>query len=142
LLQHGLITAEVAAALVMLISVNLMVKSFVRLSTVDVGFSKSRLITLSARLPKTSYPTSKELESFRREIYGSISAVSGVTAVAECSDLPLVAGFQNYFLIRGEPQIAPPEREMVLQSSVSANYFRTMGIALKSGREFSEFDSY
>jgi putative ABC transport system permease protein len=141
LLQHGLITAEVAAALVMLISVNLMVKSFVRLSTVDVGFNTSRLITLSVRLPKTNYPTFRELERFRREIYSSISAVSGVTAVAECSDLPLVAGFQNYFLIRGEPQVAPAEREMVLQSSVSANYFRTMGIALKRGREFSEFDT-
>jgi putative ABC transport system permease protein len=141
ILQQVLIGVEVATALMLLVAVNLMTESFLRLAAVDLGFNTDRLLTVRVRLQKANYPSTRELEAFQRQIYESISASPGVRAVATSSYLPLVGGFENYFSIRGEAPIAPARRELVMQASVSPGYFRVMGIPLRSGREFSEFDS-
>jgi putative ABC transport system permease protein len=141
ILQHVLIVVEVAAALMLLVAVNLMTESFLRLAAVDLGFNTDTLLTVTVRLQKANYPSARELEAFQRQIYDRVSAVPGVRAVATSSYLPLVRGFQNYFSIRGEAPVAPARRELVAQASVSPGYFGVMGIPLNSGREFLEFDS-
>jgi putative ABC transport system permease protein len=141
LLQHGLIVAEVATAFALLVGVNLMLKSFLRLSAVDVGFNKDRLLTVVVQLPKTNYSNLSDLEATRTRIYERISEIPGVQAVSACSDLPLVGGFGNYYLVKGEPERAPSDRKMVAQASVSPGYFEMMGVPILYGREFSKFDT-
>jgi putative ABC transport system permease protein len=141
LLQHVLIVAEVATAFALLVGVNLMMRSFLRLSAVDIGFNKDRLLTVTVHLPRTNYSNLSDLEIIRTRIYERISEIPGVQAVSACSDLPLVGGFANYYLVKGEPERAPADREIVAQASVSPGYFEMMSIPLVYGREFSRFDT-
>jgi putative ABC transport system permease protein len=141
LLQHGLIVAEVAIAFALLVGVNLMMRSFMRLSAVDVGFNRDRLLTIVIHLPKTKYSNLSDLETIRTRIYNKISEIPGVQAISACSDWPLVGGFKDFYQVKGEPERAPADRQMVAQASVSPGYFGMMGIPLISGREFSRFDT-
>lgn len=139
LLQHGLIVAEVAATLILLVGVSLMTKSLERLNSDEVGFAKDRLLIVPIHLQKTSYPKREDLDGFRRRIYAVLSEIPGVEAVAGASDLPLACCFENFFSIRGK-DVGAPDRDMVAQTSVSPGYFAMMGIQVKEGREFTEFD--
>lgn len=138
--QGTLVVIEVAIALVLLVSLNLITSSFLRMASVDPGHVTKGLLTVRLRLQKPNYPDQSSFESFQRQIYGRLSEIHGVQGVAASSDVPLVSGFDNFFSIKGEPTPPVAERVMVGQASVSPGYFRTMGIALHSGREFSEMD--
>ena len=139
LLQASLVIVEVASALILMIAVTLMTKSLARLSSVDVGFAPERLLMVSVQLQKVHYIKLADLNSFRTEIETRVSQTPGVEAVASSSDRPLVSFFENFFSIKGK-EVPASDREMVAECSVSAGYFSMMGIQLREGREFTEFD--
>jgi putative ABC transport system permease protein len=137
--QYFLIICEVAAALVLLIGVSLMTRSFMRLSSVDVGFVADRLLAISIRFPKATYPDRDRLEGARKQVYACMLELPGVESAAVTSDLPLVRTFENFFSIRGK-EVVPRNIEMVAQASIDPGYFKKLGIQVKEGREFTEFD--
>lgn len=140
LLQRWFVVFEVAAAYALLIAVALMVQSFHRLSEVDVGFDTQQLLTMTFRLPSYSYPDQIALAAFQRQLKDRLSSIAGVRAVSASSDSPLVSGFANYFLIKGQPVPPPSKLQFVTQASVSPGYFQTMGISIRAGRDFTDLD--
>lgn len=140
-LQHSLIVIEVSAALALLICVNLMTKSFLRLSSVQVGFKTQGLVSASIRPQESNYPKLTDVRALQTVLVSRISELPGVQTVAVTSDSPLIGGFENYFGIRGRADEDPIRREMVAQCSVSSGFFQMMGIRLRMGREFFESDS-
>jgi len=132
--RSALIAAEIALSLVLLVGAGLMMKSFVRLTSVDPGFNAEHLLVFNAGLATSSEATRQT--NFYREVGEKIRALPGVQAVGAVSQLPLAGGNSSRsFSVLGDQQ----SYEADLRAS-TPDYFPTMGISLLQGRNFSKHD--
>ncbi len=88
--RSALIAAEIALSLVLLVGAGLMMKSFVRLTSVDPGFNPERLLVFNIGLPARTDPARQA--SFYQQVVERVGAVPGVTSVGAVSQLPLAGG--------------------------------------------------
>ena len=141
--QHGrlrsvLVVGEVALSVVLLVGAALLIRSFVRLQSVDIGYDASNLLNISVSLPADRYPQAQQQE-FVRNLQQAIKSMPGVHAVTAGTGLPADAGI--YF---GELEVQGRPRDgkslIVPGTDVAPDYFATIGIPLIAGRTFSEDD--
>jgi len=122
------------------VGAGLLIKGFWRLRSVDPGFAPANLMTFYIALSATNYEDTPKQTAFRRELLARLNAVSGMRA-AMISDVPFGGGYLTHNLAidgRLSPAIgAEPE---VQSLSVMGDYFRTMQIPLRAGRELTEMD--
>lgn len=136
-----LVVSEVALASVLLIGACLLMKSFVRLRSVDPGFSHVNVLTMAISLPKSEY-SQPQLRSgfFRRAIEGT-KALTGVESVGVINTLPLTVFDQSRSItIEGYPRPLSDIEGSVGYRVISSDYFQVMGIPLLAGRSFTERD--
>jgi predicted permease len=140
-----LVLAEVALSLAVLIGAGLLVRSFATLLRVDPGFRAHNLLTVPVHLPSTKYTWEQAGDYFRDKLFPQIRNVPGVTAVAAANIAPMTidrtehSRFATRFGVAG--QAYEPGRFPVAQMRwVSPDYWRVMGIPLKSGRYLTEND--
>ena len=139
-LRNGLVVAEVAMAIVLLVSAGLLMKSLTKLLKVDPGFSVAHLLTFDTSLPKQNYPDDPRQVEFERNLRARLQTLPGVKSVATVSDLPLGnAGGTSRFVLAGHAR-NPAEEYEANSRGISPNYFETMGIPLRQGRVFNEDD--
>jgi putative ABC transport system permease protein len=138
-LRGALVIAEVALALVLLTGAGLLVKSFVRMRSVNPGFRSANILAATVDLPKSRYQTATQMRLFDERVLSSLALLPGAESVAAVSYLPFGWGVRGTFLVEGGRRL--PESYRVDKPVVSADYFRTMGIRLLSGREFNERDN-
>jgi putative ABC transport system permease protein len=136
-----LVISEVAIALVLLISAGLLIKSFLRLQEIDLGFNPDNVLTAGVPLPRTKYLEPQKRIAFYESLFPRIAALPGVEAVGAVSELPTEGGSQTYFVVEDRP--LPPREETPLTeySLVSTGYFKAMGLRLLKGREFDGRDT-
>jgi putative ABC transport system permease protein len=140
-LRGALAVGEIALALVLLIGAGLMLKSFLRLVSVDPGFRPEHLLTLNVSLPQAEYPDGTRQSVFLRESLQKLSALPGVEAAAAATTLPLSGDLISYtFSVDGRSGQSPAERSSALYDGVSPAYFRAMGIRVLKGRSPQETD--
>jgi predicted permease len=140
-LRGLLVTSELALSLVLLIGAGLLIRSFVRLQSVDPGFTADNLLSMQVVVSDPKYHDQKVLVGFFREVETRIAHLPGVVAEGAVSALPLT-GTVGWGGIDVEGYNPPPGQELqVDQRTASANYFRTMQIPLLSGRFFSDQDN-
>ncbi|MDT5293950.1 MAG: putative transport system permease protein [Acidobacteriota bacterium] len=140
-LRSLLVISEVALALVLLIASGLMLKSFVRLQSVDPGFDPSNLITLELQLPTNSYGEKHQQLAFQQQLVERVGAIPGVRRAAAVDNLPFSGNeINNSFTVEGRPVTNVNERPRLFQRSVSPGYFLTMGIPFRAGRPFAAGD--
>jgi len=139
-LRHVLITAEIALSLVLVIGSGLLIKSFVRLTSVDPGFRAGKLITARISLPESQYREDHLVTAFFHDLVERMRAVPGVQSASIVSRLPLTGGpGGDPFSIEGRLYDASGRTPQVAnQQVVGAEYFRTMQIPLLAGRVFAE----
>jgi putative ABC transport system permease protein len=140
--RDGLVIAEVAMAVVVLIGAGLLIRSFIRLRNVDPGFRPAGLLTMRVPLSGGRYARVERREPFFEELSARVAALPGVVGVGAINGLPLTGlGLGTTFAVAGRP--APPveQRPMSLYRSVTPGYFRTMAIPLSAGRWFAASDS-
>jgi putative ABC transport system permease protein len=138
-LRGALVVMEVALALLLLIGSGLLLKSFAGLRSLELGFNPDRLLTMSLRLPFGGYKEPAQRVNYFQQTLANLQQLPGVEAAAICFSLPLIGeGATDSVWIEGQP--APPKgEEPVLRGgSVSADYFKAMGIPLRQGRAFTE----
>jgi hypothetical protein len=87
-----------------------------------------------------NYPDLTSIQDFQKRIEDRVTQIPGVQSVAATSDNPLVSGFKDSFRISGQPVATAADRQLVAQASVSPGFFATMGIPMRSGREFTSLD--
>ena len=141
-LQRALIVFEVALALVLLVGAGLMVQSFQRLSAAPTGFQPDHVLTARVPLVKYKYAEGPSSVAFYRSILERIDAIPGVRSAGMVNNLPL--GATTTTVDFPAPPNAPSEAGrlfFVSTRSVSPGYFQAMGIAIKSGRDFSPADN-
>ena len=137
-----LVVGEIALASMLLIGAGLAMKSFVNLQHVNPGIRPDHVLTFRMRLPTDNlYKTGREQAEFYRRVLDKAQSLPGIQSAGLTNVLPL--GEQNdreYFTIENRP--LPPEQSLVADfRRVSPQYFGTMGIALRRGRELSDHDA-
>jgi putative ABC transport system permease protein len=136
-LRRGLIVAEVALALVLLTGGGLLLQTFVRLQSTDMGFNPEDILVGAVNPPRASYDTRDKHRVFYDQMLERISAIPGVEKAAIASVLPLSGDSDTNFAIDG--RAAPgtaSETPITWYRQVSAGYFETMGMQLRRGRFF------
>ncbi len=140
-LRSALVVAEAATALVLLVGAGLLIRSFVRLLEVDPGFRPENVLTMQVSLPSAKYANDAQRVNFFQQAVERIQGLPGITAAGAVSYLPLdgPASATN-FLIDDRPTPPAGQEPVGEVRSVTADYFRSMGIPLLQGRTFSDQD--
>jgi predicted permease len=136
--RGALVTGEIALSFLLLTGAGLLLKSFVRLGRVDLGFNPSRLLTMRITLPLTQYPNEGKAAAFFEQLLARVRAIPGVRSAGLVSWLPAAGQFMNTDLtIPGRP--APPRGEvnLVIPRTADPGYFHAMEIPLLRGRVFA-----
>jgi predicted permease len=138
-LRSALVIAEVALALMLLVGSGLLLKSFANLRRVELGFNPDNLLTMSLRLPNSRYHDPAQRVNFFQQTLANIRQLPGVQSAAICFSLLMTGdGATDPVVIEGRPPVPKGEEPVLRGGSVSADYFRTMGITLRRGRAFTE----
>jgi predicted permease len=136
-LQNSVATVEIAAALVLLIAGGLLLRSFVRLLDSPFGFDPNGVFVVRTVFDLARYPDPMKRQAAQKELLDRLSQLPGVTAVATASHLPLSDVRQIGFRLEHAPA---DDYHWAENSWVSPGYFRSMGISLLEGRDFTEQD--
>ena len=141
-LRGFLIVSETALALVLLICTGLLVKSFVRLVRIDPGFNAENVLTLHVDLPEEKYKEPSRRVAFVEQALERIRAVPGVREAGFVGPLPFSgADSKGNFKIVGRPEPKnSTEKPASAIRTITADYFRVMGIPLRAGRFFDAHD--
>ncbi|HYJ88117.1 MAG TPA: ABC transporter permease [Pyrinomonadaceae bacterium] len=137
-LRGALVVTEIALALLLLTGSGLLLKSFARLRSLELGFNPDRLLTMSVRLP-SGYKEPAQKVNYFRQTLDNLQQLPGVAAAGICFSLPMTGdGATDPVLIEG--RLAPPagEEPVLRGGSVSSQYFKAMGIPFRHGRAFTE----
>ncbi|MGE0041657.1 MAG: ABC transporter permease [Vicinamibacterales bacterium] len=141
LARSGLVLAEVALALMLLVGGGLLFRSLVELLDVPLGFTTSRIVTMQVAPTGEAYQTPEQLVAYWNRVVERVSAVPGVARVALTDGLPLGSGFSiTAFNPSTRPQEPDNESPITHYVGVSPGYFATLGIPVVAGREFDRRD--
>jgi putative ABC transport system permease protein len=141
-MRGALMVSEVALALLLLVGAGLLLRSFVRLQSVDPGFDSHGLLALRVSLPALRYAEPQRVAAFYRDVVDGLAALPGVTAAAATSHVPLAEGGPSIAtFVEGVPHASPRDVPTVFHRAVSPSYFRTLGIPLLRGRGFGASDT-
>ncbi|MGO9258092.1 MAG: ABC transporter permease [Bryobacteraceae bacterium] len=138
-LRSLLVVAELALALVLLAGGGLMLKSFFRMRAADPGFRPDNVLTITVSLPEAVYRAPEARRDFERRLVEKLSGRPGVAAAGAVDLLPL-GPIMLTGDIHADGGAIVHRGYQVDKPCVSPDYFRTMGIRLLDGRDFSYQD--
>jgi putative ABC transport system permease protein len=139
-LRSGLVVAEVALALMLLVSSGLLLRSLGRLFAVPAGFDPVDVLTLQVQTSGQRFADRDATQRFFSAALQAVRAVPGVTRAAFTSQLPLSGDLDEYGAhFEGGPA-EPATSHSVFRYAVSEQYLETMGIPLRAGRALDERD--
>ena len=139
-LRSLLVAVQVGASAVCLIAGMLLLNSFIRLMSVDRGFSAERVLTVDFELPSVRYDTDDKGVRFLDALAQRVRSLPGVDSVGFADALPLSGVSRSAIMIEGS-NLPRQERPAAAVRRADAGYFRTMGIGLRAGRLFEESDA-
>ncbi|HVF89336.1 MAG TPA: ABC transporter permease [Blastocatellia bacterium] len=141
-IRSGLVVFEVATALVLLICAGLMIKSFMNLQEVRLGFNPDRLLTVRLQLSGTKYREDATATAFYQQLLERVGAMPGVESASAISTLFLSkTPNSTNFTIEGRAPFAPSEQVEVPVDIVTPGFFKAIGVPLVGGREFTPQDA-
>jgi putative ABC transport system permease protein len=140
-LRSGLLVAEVALSIVLLVGATLLLRSFARLMHVDPGFSPERVLAFQVALPQTSYAEDPGRLTFFDRLVERLEALPGVARAGLVQTLPMRGGYVLSFAIQGRPPARPGEEPSAHHRVVTPGFFETLGIPVRRGRVFDARDS-
>jgi putative ABC transport system permease protein len=129
--RSSLVIAEVALSVVLLVGAGLTVRSFVALQRVDPGFRPENVVTANVPMPASRYATLEQRNRFSQELLERVASVPGVEAVQIGNGGTPFAGPQSGYSIEGR---SGSDSRPLTVNLISADYLKTIGIALRRGR--------
>src|SRR5579863_5047917 len=139
-LRKTLLTAEIGVTVVLLVAAGLLLKSFLRLRSADVGCATEKMLTLQYSLPEKKYDTPEKMNAFHEALLQRVKSIPGVRAAALGSTLPAAGYWGDFvFTVKEHPPLKPGE-EMpdALMRWADPGLFSALGIPLVSGRFFTD----
>jgi putative ABC transport system permease protein len=139
-LRRALVVVELALAIVLLSGAGLLLKSFVRMRTVDPGFHAAGVVEMETRLSPAKYPTPQAATAFAMRVRERLREIPGVDDASVVNFLPLVGGGMVRDQFQPERGPALPNAYQVGVLMTAPDYFRAMSIRLVGGRDFVASD--
>jgi putative ABC transport system permease protein len=136
-----LVIGQVALSLLLLIGAGLLLRSFGRLLGVDPGFDAHHVLTMNVSLPTVKYAKPAQQIAFFDELLRRVSVLPGVRSAAISATLPLTWTRITPVLPEGQPNVPLAERPFVDIEAISPQWFQTMRVPLRAGREFNAADN-
>lgn len=141
-IRRVVVVTEMALALMLLIGAGLLIRSFARLSNVELGFNPQNVLTAMTMLPESRYSAPNRQAAFFKEAIRRIEALPGVESVAAADSVPLLTNDTGSVSVEGRPE--PKLGGVWIQAErpkITPGYFRAMGIPLLRGRTFTWADN-
>jgi putative ABC transport system permease protein len=140
--RSGIVVAEVALALMLLVGTGLLARSLLSLLSVNPGFDPAHLLTLEIQSTGPRYGNDVAVWNYHDRVRQAVAAVPGVAAAEVTTQLPLGGNFDGNGVLARDIPLANPELGPSGQRyAVSAGYLRAMGIPLIQGRDFTAADA-
>src|SRR2546430_85499 len=133
---NGLIVAEIAIALTLLVCGGLMMQSFQRLQHVDLGFTPDNLLTFKMVLPESKYSQYPQRIAFTDQLLERVRNLPGVISAGITTNIPLEreTAYDAVFNVEGRPPPNPNEVPITSHRIVTSDYLQTLGAKLVKGR--------
>jgi predicted permease len=140
-MNNALVVAQLSLSVMLLIAAGLVLKSFQRLTQVDLGFRSEDVTSIALALPQRISSDAASIKAFMNVTLARVRAVPGVQSASLAWALPMGDG-GNYdgFLIDGRPVPPTGNEDQIYQNAVSPGHFTTVGIPLLVGRDFAVTD--
>lgn len=133
--RRALVVAQVALALILVVSTGLMARSLIQIARHDPGFDAGSRLTFRVGLTSASYPDDPDAAAFHREALSRLASLPGVEAVGATSCLPLCQSWAGTQLaVEGRPDDPSSVDRVVAIRRVNETFFETLGISLVAGR--------
>jgi predicted permease len=143
--RRGLVVAEIALAVMLVIGAGLLIRSFRNLTTVDAGFDPANRVTFGLVLPAPAYPDSQRRVQFFDELQRKLEQIPGVQRATAMTGLPPFrqvnandVTIEGYTFVPGSKDPLP---NVDYFQTTTASYFDAMGITIKQGRGFLPSDA-
>ncbi len=134
-LRNALVVFEVALSLVLLSGAGLLMRSFVKLQQMDLGFNPKNILVARLPLPRGQYTTAAEKQQFYGQLLQRLHALPGVVAATETTTLPPYGGIGSEIDIVGKTHT---EKWRAIFQLCSEGYFPTLQLRTLLGRTLSE----
>jgi putative ABC transport system permease protein len=140
-LRSALVMGEMALAMVLLTCAVAILRTVNGLDPTKEGFNPANVYTFALRAPQDRYPGDAAVTNLYREVLRRLGESPQIGRAAAISELPALADTRTVSIAIGNQPAPPPDRPILAELRVaSPEYFRTLGIALKSGRIFDAHD--
>jgi len=141
-LRGLLVITEVALSMALLVGAGLLIRSFIRLQQVDLGFDRESLLTLRVEMSENKARDLTSISNFYQQVIDRARALPGVEAVGVANAAPIqTPGIRNALVIEDKPDPPPGQPQLANNRVISPDYFRTLGVPLLKGRLLSAQDN-
>ena len=140
-LRDALVVSEIAVSLALLIGAGLLLRTFARMRSADIGVRPDNILTMAIALPDTKYKAFPDRRAFYDQLLARVQALPGIENAALAQTLPL----EEDHSWSGYPEGAADWRAALVQlrvNFITPDYFRVLDISFRNGRNFTaqEFD--
>jgi putative ABC transport system permease protein len=141
-LRSALVVAEVALTIILLAGATLVLRTFINLNRVPLGFDPHQVLSMQLRLTGAKYRELEARRNFFRELVERVESQPGIIAASGVLIRPLegTVGFDLDYAIEGQSPDDARQNPISNYEGVTPHYFRTFGIPLKFGRAFEPAD--
>jgi putative ABC transport system permease protein len=138
-----LVMAEVALSFALLVAAGLLLRPFVELTRVDLGFSTERVLATTTILPAAAPEQQRQATTFYGDLIDRVRQMPGVRQAAAIMTMPFADGGSNSgYTIDGNPVPRPGERPLADIQVITPGFFDTVNIRIARGRDFSANDEW
>jgi putative ABC transport system permease protein len=140
-LTGTMVVLELALTLVLLVGAGLMVRSFLKLYTLDTGIRMDHLLTMNIQLPDVKYRTPEARRTFFDRLLPKLAAMPGAESAAMTTSVPPFGTGRRTIEIDGRPAPRPGDQSQDAGLvTISPSFFETVGVQLHRGRRFNDQD--
>jgi putative ABC transport system permease protein len=140
LLRSGLVVAQIAVSLILLIAAGLTLRALQRLRVMNPGFNPENALMMNFDLSLQGYQTDAGMQ-LRKQLLDRVESLPGVRSASITDFMPLSMNYNGTsILIEGRPQERGVNTPQAMQADVGLKYFETIGTPLVAGRDFTEQD--
>jgi len=139
--RDWLVISEIALTLTLLVAAGLVLKSFSKMQTLQLGYEPRNLFSARFELPWKTYSSREKIGTFTKALLDKVSAIPGVQSAGIGSNSPLMGGWQTGFYREGSRPVLQSNMPSADLEAITGDYFQTFKVPLLRGRTFNERDT-